>query len=144
MESMIDYYSIVHISGSCECGETNLLSSMLQISLPCSHLRFCGIDFPHIDVPEIYLTNESNQELLFEYDILNSELIQADHDYFSSIRKFVSRIIKRYSYCQKKEQIIKYVEDKLPFVEYPKKFVLGYPSEIFHVIDEGIKHFKKT
>lgn len=98
MENMIDHYNNDYISKNCECGETNLLSSMLQISLPCSHLRFRGIDFPYIDVPEIDLTNESNQEQLFEYEILNSELIQADHNYFSSIRKHVSLIIKRYSH----------------------------------------------
>lgn len=38
---------------------------------------------------------------------------------------------------------IDYINKRLLFETEPSKFVLGYPIEVFDVIDEGIRHFHK-
>ena len=50
-------------------------------------------------------------------------------------------MIKCYSKNNDKEKIKQIVNQKLPFDKTPTKYVLGYPAELFTVIDEGSRSF---
>lgn len=54
-------------------------------------------------------------------------------------------MIKHYSHRKKKDknEIDTFVRQKLKFDPLPEKFALGYPVEVFEVIDEGISKFYK-
>ena len=140
MEKMIHYYKTDLKTYSCNCGETTLLSSMIQESLPCSHLHYMGVQFPDIAAPNIMISNSTRGELIVEYNFVKSEKIITDDDYYSRIRKYASKVIQKYTH-RKKEDCIEYVNRKLQFKTEPSKFILGYPIEVFDVIDEGIRHF---
>lgn len=143
MKQMIKYYKtdIAHLT--CQCGEAVLLSSMLSIQLPCSHLIFLGASFPEIEVQDLDMNNSTKGELIIEHNYVKSEKVELNNDYFANIRKYAYKIIKRYTHCQAKEKIAAYVDEKLIFDEDPTKFVLGYPIKVFDVIDQGILLFKK-
>ena len=83
---------------------------MLKTKLPCSHLRHLGIEFPYIESPDISFDNAPECELIFEYDTNDLQFVQTNSDYFSSIRKYVSKIIKRYTHHKNKEEIMEFVE----------------------------------
>ncbi len=137
---IVDYKTDIN-EKVCHCGQSNLMSSMMDIHLPCSHLYYLGEKFPSIVTPVIGFKNTFLGELVFEYNINTKHKIQINVDYYSRIRTYVYKMIKRYSKNNDKEKIKKFVNQKLPFDETPTKFVLGYPAEIFTVIDEGIRSF---
>lgn len=53
MEKIIKQYETDIKTHSCKCGESALLSSMLQKPLPCSHLLYMGAQFPDIQAPTL-------------------------------------------------------------------------------------------
>ena len=143
MQSMIHHYQTNINTHCCMCGESKLLSEMLGVVLPCSHLRSLGMEFPDICPPQIVFKNSTGGDLFVEFKYYESEEIQVSFSYFDKIRVYVYKIIKRYSHSKDKTKIKKYVNDNLPFKSTPQKFVLGYPVEVFSVIDQGIAHFYK-
>lgn len=58
-----------------------------------------------------------------------------DDDNYSQMKKYASKMIQKYTY-RKKEDCFDYINKKLLFETEPSKFVLGYPIEVFDVIDE--------
>ena len=72
------------------------------------------------------------KKLIFEYDTIESHEIQTDENYYEKVRHYVSKIIRRYSHHQKKDDLEQYVLQKLPFREEPKKFVLDYPLKLIN------------
>ena len=60
------------------------------------------------------------------------------------MREYAVKIIKKYSHCKNKQNgVTLFVEEQLKFEETPSEFALGYPVEVFKVIDEGIVRFYK-
>lgn len=57
MEQMIRQYKTDLKTHSCKYGEANLLSSMLDVQLPCSNLFYMGVPFPEIETPELQMNN---------------------------------------------------------------------------------------
>ncbi|KAK8897476.1 hypothetical protein M9Y10_015429 [Tritrichomonas musculus] len=143
MRQMIKHYNTDLTHLTCQCGEAILLSSMLEVKLPCSHLIYLGASFPEIEVQNLDMNNSTKGELVIEYNYVESNNVELNNDYSAKIRKYAYKIIKRYSYCQEKEKIAAFVDEKLVFDEDPTKFVLGYPIKVFDVIDQGILLFKK-
>lgn len=141
MNSMIKDYETNLETHSCNCGESRLISSMMDTKIPCSHLFFLGDDFPKIEAPKINIHNCTNGELFYQYNINSTPRVQIDASYITKTRKYVCKVIKKYSRCKNKTQISTFVNQQLPFHETPKTFVLGYPSDVFRVIDEGIIKF---
>ena len=45
-------------------------------------------------------------------------------------------------YISKDKRWYEFGNKKLPFTSKPSKFILGYPTEIFDLIDEGIRILK--
>ena len=142
IEKMIIQYETDIKTHSCKCGESIFLSSMFQEQLPCSHLLYMGAEFPNIQAPNLMVRNVTNGELIVEYNFEKSEDVLTNDDYYSRIRKYASKIIQKYTH-RNKEDCIEYANQNLPFNTEPSKFVLGYPIEVFDVIDEGIRHFHK-
>lgn len=99
-----------------------------------SHLVFLGDDFPKIEAPKTDIHNCTNGELVYNYNINNTLRIQIDAKYITRTRKYVYKIIKKYS---KSKNITK----QLPLNDTSKTFVRGYSSDVFRVIDEGITKF---
>lgn len=102
MEKMIKHYQTNIANLTCKCGEAKLLSAMLETQLPCYHLVYMGATFPEIDPPELNIINSSGGEFIIEYNYIKSEKVELNDDYFAKIKKYACKIIKRYSYHQKK------------------------------------------
>lgn len=118
------------------------MSSMLWTQLPCSHLYYFDHRFPELQPPKLQFINVTKGDLIFEYKIFKLEKKEITVDYYSKVRNYVYKTIKPYSHSKEKKQIQVFVENKLPFAQVPNDFVLGYPAEIYKVIDEGISNFK--
>lgn len=144
MNEMINNYETNMNENSCNCGDSLLISSMIGVQLPCSHLHYLGIDFPKVTPPKISMINQTNGELIIEYDFKTSENVQTNSSYYTKMHKYVISTIKMYSHSKKANAIKKFVLDKLPFDKVPEKFVLGYPIEVFSAIDQGVLRFYKA
>lgn len=92
-----------------KCGESDLISSMLEIDLPCSHLFYLGMQFPKIEPPQINLENITKGELFIEFNFVQSQSVLISNDYYNSIRKYVTKIIKRFTHYKLKDEIVEYV-----------------------------------
>lgn len=90
------------------------------------------------------MINQTNGELIIEYDFKTSENVQTNSSYYTKMHKYVISTIKMYSHSKKANAIKKFVLDKLPFDKVPEKFVLGYPIEVFSAIDQGVLRFFKA
>ena len=143
IRSEIQHYSTNLETNECQCGESKLMSAMLGINLPCSHLYFLKNEFPEVHAPPLQLINSTNGELFFEHDITETKKITLNLDYFEKIRRHAYKMIKKYSHNQNKKEITSFVNDNLKFDQTPSEFILGYPIEIFEVIDKGILKFFK-
>lgn len=143
MESQISYYDTNIEDKTCTCGESALISEMLQTKIPCSHLSFLKMGFPEVQPPKIIFENKFEGELFYEYKIHESKKKEIDSSYYTKIRKSVVNSIKRFSHCNEKTEIVTYVNNKLPFIKPPESFIMGYPLEAMSVIDEGILIFSK-
>ena len=141
MNSMIEQYEPDLENNKCKCGQAELFSAMINKKLPCIHLYYLEKKFPLVDPPSLNIVDSFYGEMTFEYHIQQSEKIETNSDYYDNIRVYVVKKIKRNSHSQEKDEIIAFVKKELPFNETPKEFVLGYPSEIFQVIDKGIVKF---
>lgn len=143
MRSMIAHYDTNLDQQTCKCGESVLISKLLQNKIPCSHLIFLGMEFPKINPPDLDTTINLTGEIFFEYEIdSNSNEVELDLNYYSYIRNYAVKIIKKYSHNKdKKNEISSYAQEELNFIEPPQEFALGYPVEVFKVIYEGIKKF---
>ncbi|KAK8882561.1 hypothetical protein M9Y10_045203 [Tritrichomonas musculus] len=142
MNSMIQHYQTSIDDQQCHCGEAILISSMLNRKIPCSHLAFLGMQFPIIEPPFIDTSVPITGEIFFEYEIANSIDVYTDSDYYSFVRNYAVKIIKKYSHNKnKKNEITSFVQEKLNFNDPPTQFALGYPVEVFKIIDEGIMKF---
>lgn len=95
MKSMIADYGTDINEKVCHCGQSILMSSMMDIHLPCSHLYHIGEKFPSIQTPELDLKNTFLGNLVFEYKINTKPKIQINVDYYSKIRSYVYKMIKR-------------------------------------------------
>lgn len=141
MQSQIRYYITDLFHMKCDCGESAIMSSILNARLPCSHLYSKGMTFPILNPPKLDMVNLFKGELFFEYSIIESKKVVITFDYYDKIRRYVYKMIKRYSHNKNKQKITNFVNEKLPFTKEPDKFILGYPVEVFSVIDEGISYF---
>ena len=94
MQNMIRSYKTDITSETCLCGESVLISSMLQIKLPCSHLYFLGMQFPKFDVPKLEIEYVTNGEVFVEYEIVKSQKVETNCDYYDKIRLYTLKIIK--------------------------------------------------
>ena len=146
MRSMINHYQTDINTTSCLCGESILISSMLGVNLPCSHLFFLGMEFPKLEAPNLNLDDIdiNTRKLIYKWDFVDSHKVETNDDYFQKVRQYTSKVIRRYSHHNKKEDVEQFVLQKLPFTDIPTSFILGYPKEIFSVIHEGILHFTKS
>ena len=146
LDSMVKYYKTNIDNCSCSCGETSIFSSMLDINLPCSHLHYLKVPFPDVKPPKIEIKNITNGVFIEEYVFESSCSIQLNLDYFSKIYEYAYQMIKHYSHRKKrtKLKLMPLLKKKLTFDQSPEKFALGYPVEVFEVIDEGISKFYKS
>ena len=142
-ESQSAYYETNLDNQTCTCGESALISSMLEVKIPCTHLVKMNVQFPEIQPPKILFENRFQKELFYEYEIHESKEVTVDSNYYSRIRKSVINTIKRFSHSESSSEISEYVNKNLPFTETPKEFVFGLPAEVFNVIDNGIRIFSK-
>ena len=99
MRQKIKHYNTDLTHLTCQCGEAILLSSMLEVQLPCSHLIYLGASFPEIEVQNLDMNNSTKGELIIEYNYVESNNVELNNDYFAKTRKYAYKIIKRYSYC---------------------------------------------
>lgn len=136
---IVDYETDLSNESS-NCVESVLISFMLGINMQYSHLFFQGMTFPKIE-PQINMENATKGELFIEFNFIQSQVVPISDNFYTSIRKYVTKIVKRYSHYKKKEEIAEYVEQKVPIREVPRRLVLGYPINIFPVIDDGIQYF---
>lgn len=98
----------------CHCGQSNLISSMIDIHFLCQHLNYSGEKFHSILTPVIDLKNSFLGELVFEYNINTKHKIQIDVDYYSRIRTYVYKMINGYSKDNDIEKIKKFVKSIIP------------------------------
>ena len=143
MRAEIQNYSTNPDTDECQCGEAKLMSAMLGHKLPCSHLYFLKKTFPDLHAPSLELVNSTNGELFFEHKITETKKITLDLDYFEKIRRHAYKMIKKYSHNQNKKEITNFVNEELKFDQAPTEFILGYPSEMFELIDKGIMKYYK-
>ena len=141
MRSMIQKYSTNLNTNECKCRESKLMSAMLGIKIPCSHLYFLKNEFPVIAPPPLKITNSTNGAIIFEHEIIETQKVTINLDYFEKIRRHSYKMIKKYSHNKEKKAIADFVNDKLSFEKEPSDFILGYPIEMFEVIDKGILKF---
>ena len=125
-QSMIKHYETSFESQTCKYSESRLISQMMDTTIPCSHLYSLGVEFPKITPPKPVFHNITNGDLIYEYNINNSPQITINSDYLTKVRRYVYK---------------DFVNKKLQFEETPTEFVLGYPAEVFQIIDEGIISF---
>ena len=143
VESQIKYYETNLESATCTCGESALISSMMEAKIPCTHLIHMGAQFPDIQPPEIVFDNTFEKELFYEYEIHESKEIHADSNYYTKMRSSAVNTIKRFSHYRSTSKITEFVKNRLPFTETPQCFIFGYPTEVISVIDDGIRIFSK-
>ena len=110
---IVDYKTDIN-EKVCHCGQSILMSSMMDIHLPCSHLYYLGEKFPSIVTPVIGFKNNFLGELVFEYNINTKHKIQIDVDYYSRIRTYVYKMINGYSKDKDIEKIKKFVKSIIP------------------------------
>ncbi|KAK8870441.1 hypothetical protein M9Y10_008323 [Tritrichomonas musculus] len=135
MESMIAFYktTIDH----CECGENKLVSSIINVNIPCSHRCYLGCTFP-LPNELIFSFEQQWKKLEVEYN-----LIEFDDEPFE--KKYTKSLIKYFSYYMgknSKEEISEYVEenfnnDDCSFYINCKKVTL------VNLIIDGIDYFTK-
>ena len=87
MTSAIQHYETDPEKQICKCGESILISSEMDVHIPCSHLLHFGIEFPEIEAPKLKYKNTFQGELIFEYNINSTPKIQIDTDYFVRIKE---------------------------------------------------------
>lgn len=73
MTMMVKQYNTDITNLSCQCGEASLLSAMLVIQLPWSHLIWMEASFQEIDAPGLDMRNSTNGDLIVEYNYMKSE-----------------------------------------------------------------------
>lgn len=86
------------------------------------------MDFPNVDPPLVELTNVTQGELIVEYDYLPSKKIETNIDYYSKLQEYVIKTIKRYSHNNEKEEIKKFVLERLSFTSPPEQICHGISS----------------
>lgn len=141
---MIDTYKTNIEDQKCNCGQADLMSAMFKKKVPCVHLYYLKMKFPKIDPPSLNIESPLLSEIFFEYKITPTERVETNSDYYTKMRLYAIKMIKRYSRQKKIEEITKFVENKLTFIETPTDFVLGYPVEVLETIDRGIIQFYKS
>ena len=144
MISMIKYYETDAEKKTCNCGEASLISAMLEMPIPCSHLHYLKIEFPDILPPKVSLENKFNGELFYEYKLHKSKRIPIDQNYYTKIKKYAVNTIRRFSHNKNQKEISNFINNKLPFNQTPTTFVLGYPIELITAIDDGIVLFSNS
>ena len=124
---------------NCTCGETALESSMYRIRIPCSHMIFCGAEFPPL--PDIDLKLHPYTEWSkskFEFTV-----VERSHDHPSitrhaKLKEIAIKNIKRYSHYRKKAEIQEFVEQNF---DDEQGYVLGKPIGFYRLTHRGIIHF---
>lgn len=104
MQSQIRFYNTDLSHMKCDCGESAIISSMLNARLLCSHLYSKGMTFPILNTPKLDMVNLFKGELFFEYSIIESKKVVITFDYYDKIRRYVYKMIKRYSHNKKKKK----------------------------------------
>lgn len=128
MDAQVKQYETNLDSQFCQCGEAVLISEMVEKQFPCTHLHYLGMDFPNVDPPLVELTNVTQGELIIEYDYLASKKIETNIDYYSKLQEYVIKTIKRYSHNNEKEEIKKFVLERLSFTSPPEQICHGISS----------------
>ena len=124
---------------TCKCGETSLLSSMLNIDIPCSHRIHFGAQFPELPKIDLKLV-PCTKECVFKYSIINRDPPNSDANHINWLKNNAITAIKRYSHYKHKSEISKFVDEKFTIGE---EFVNGKPVEYYSLVNDGILHFYK-
>lgn len=128
----------------CDCGETVLLSAMMRVKLPCSHMIFKGAKFP--EIPNINLQLENNfNKFVVEYEERKRTTEKKKIDLNDFFKQKASATIRKFTSCKKLkviEPIIKpfAVSDETTFAS---KMPLSYYSEVSNGIHKLHDYKKK-
>jgi hypothetical protein len=124
---------------SCNCGETNHLSVVYRVPMPCSHQYFLGIAKP--DVPQSFNLSfhETWQNCVLDLQHLERDAPDETMEHIEYVQNIAYRNIKRFSGSRKKEDIRRYVQQNLVLGE---EFALGLPISVHQLISEGIYFFR--
>lgn len=86
--------------------QTRIMSAMLGIYLPCSHLYFLKNEFPDITPPPLKIINLTNGALIFEYKIIETPKVTLNLDYFEKIRRLSYKMIKNITTIKKRKLLL--------------------------------------
>lgn len=91
MESMIAFYktTIDH----CECGENKLVSSIINVDMPCSHRCYLGCTFPSPN-ELIFSFEQQWNKLEVEYNLIEFDDDESDEPFEKKICKVVNKIFQ--------------------------------------------------
>ena len=114
---------------------------MLQMTLPCSHLHYLGVQFPEIQPPSLNITPILTDEIFFEYKIQESSDQHSPATYYNNQCSYAIKMIKRYSHFKNKDEIAAFVYQHFPLENVPNGFALGQPMNLLEIINNGIITF---
>ena len=126
----------------CLCSENKLLSSLLNIDIPCCHRIHLGAEFPETPTSEILLINDTNS-LIDKYDPLEPEIFNGDNSIEAQDKQYAIEIIQHFGREKKREKVSEFVENNYQ-LKQNEIFINCKPSSILELIHLGITHFKNN
>ena len=139
-EVMIELQSFYNTSNDhCNCGENKLLSSILDVKIPCSHRLAMGTTFPECPKINLPLSKQWN-ELIFEYNVLPPINELRTHGENESSKMYAISTIRRFSGYSKRDEIEQYVCTHYN-IEGDSFFISGKEVSLIQLIYDGIEHF---
>ena len=123
--------------GSCQCGETKLISKMMRVEVPCSHIFSLTGKFE--ELPE-------NIKLAISKDgnglRLNCEFVEipdsiTDSDIEKRLQNKAVKTIRRYSHFKQD----KVIQDEVSGLRVNDEFANGMPSSYHEAVSAGISRY---
>lgn len=124
---------------TCKCNKNAVVSSTLELDLPCCHRIDKGATFP--ECPQLKLIlNEKYTELVVKYNPVEPDEININYDETYNNKNYAIIRIKRFSGFKDKDEITQYVDHSY-CSENDCFFISGKPKSLIEMVQEGINYF---
>ena len=137
VEKEIEFYGSSSIE--CECGETQLLSNMLHVDLPCSHRMLLGAAFPSMPEENKLVLINSIDGLKIEYCVKERISKNTSISLNKAINEKAAKTVRKFSKFKK----INVIAEGIPKIDVEDEtaFANGMPLNFFISVSKGIHEY---
>ena len=123
---------------SCECGETKLISRMMRIEIPCSHIYSMKKKFEEIPENIKLVISKDDNGLYLNYEVTEIPDVFADSDITKKLQNKAVKTIRRFSHFKQD----KVIQEEVSRLQINEEFANGVPTSYHEFVAAGIsKHF---